>query len=77
MEQKLYTILSEVLKENIKNIDNQSSPETIKEWDSFAGLTLVDRLESEFSVTFTINEVMDVKNVGDIKRHLRNHGVKI
>ncbi len=77
MEEKLYRILGESFKADIKTINDSSSPETIKEWDSFAGLMLVDKLEKEFNVKFTLNEVMDVKNVGDIKRHLRNHGIKI
>lgn len=77
MEEKLYRILGESFKIDVKKINDESSPETIKEWDSFAGLMLVDRLEKEFNVKFTLNEVMDVKNIGDIKRHLRNHGIKI
>jgi acyl carrier protein len=32
-------------------------------------------LETNFSVKFSIDEAMDVKNVADIKRHLKNHGV--
>ncbi len=77
MEEKLYTILSEVLKEDSKNINDASSPDTLKGWDSFNGLVLVDRLEKDFKVKFTIDEVMDVRNVADIKRHLQNHGIKI
>ncbi len=77
MEQKLQQVLAEVLGVDATTITDTSSPENVKNWDSFNGLVLVDRLEKAFNVQFTINEVMDVKNVGDIKRHLRNHGIKI
>lgn len=59
----------------VLQINDQSSPETIERWDSFNGLVLVDELEAEFKIKFTLDEVLDVRNVGDIKKHLRNHGV--
>ena len=52
-----------------------SIPENIESWDSFNGLVLVDELETHFKVKFTISEITDVKNVADIKRHLKNHNV--
>ena len=61
----------------ISEINDSSSPETIENWDSFNGYVLLDELESEFKVKFSIEEVIDVKNVADIKRHLKNHGVNL
>ena len=73
---QLYTILSKVFSVPVTEINDKSSPETIENWDSFNGLVLVDKLESEFNVKFSLDEIQDVKNVSDIKRHLKNHGVK-
>jgi acyl carrier protein len=56
-------------------INEQSSPESIENWDSFNGYVLLDELESEFNVKFTMDDVLDVKTVSDIKRHLQNYGV--
>jgi acyl carrier protein len=56
-------------------INDQSSPESIENWDSFNGYVLLDELESEFNVKFTMDEVLDVKTVSDIMRHLQNYGV--
>ena len=61
----------------ISEINDESSPETIESWDSFNGLILVDELESNFNIKFSISEIIDVKNVKDIKRHLNNHGVDL
>lgn len=73
---RLKKILSKVLEVNEKEINDGSSPDTIASWDSFNGLMLVTELENEFKVNFTIDEVINVVNVGDIKKALIKHGVK-
>jgi acyl carrier protein len=77
MSKKLYDIISKVFSVQISEINDESSPETIESWDSFNGLILVDELESNFNIKFTVSEIIDVKNVKDIKRHLNNHGVDL
>ena len=59
------------------DVNDQSGPENIESWDSFNGLVLVDELENHFDVKFTISEITDVKTVADIKRHLKNHNVRL
>ena len=58
-------------------INDQTSPENIESWDSFHGLVLVDELENNFNIKFTIEEIADVQNVGDIKRHIKNHNIDL
>jgi len=77
MSEKLYNIISKVFSIPISEINDGSSPETIESWDSFNGLILVDELESNFNIKFSVSEIIDVKNVKDIKRHLNNHGVDL
>ena len=77
MLNKLYSIISKVMDVPESEINDQSSPENIESWDSFHGLVLVDELESNFNVKFTIEEISDVQNVADIKRHLKNHSVDL
>jgi len=75
MSEKLYDIISKVFSVPISEINDESSPETIESWDSFNGLILVDELESNFNIKFSLSEIIDIKNVKDIKRHLKNHGI--
>lgn len=75
MSTKLYEIISRVFNVPISEINDQSGPETIETWDSFNSLVLVDELESEFNIKFSVAEIVDVKDVSDIKRHLSNHGI--
>ncbi len=76
MSEKLYKIISQVMKIDVKVITDELGPETIENWTSFNGYVLLSELESGFNVKFSINEAMDVKNIADIKRHLKNHGIE-
>ncbi len=58
-------------------VNDQSGPETIERWDSFNGYVLLDDIETEFGVRFTLDEALSIKNVGDIKKVLQNHGMTI
>ena len=77
MSNDLYKIITKVFSISESEISDESGPENIESWDSFNGLVLVDELESHFNVKFTISEITDVKNVADIKRHLKNHNVDL
>ena len=75
MSEKLYGIIARVMDVSITEINDNSSPETISNWDSFNSYILLDELETEFKTEFTIDEVTETKNVSDIKIHLKNHGI--
>jgi len=77
MSNKLYSIISKVMDVPESEINDQTSPENIESWDSFHGLVLVDELENNFNIKFTIEEITDVQNVGDIKRHIKNHNIDL
>lgn len=74
---KLHMILSKVLGVKDNAITDKMSPDTVDSWDSYNALMLVSELETGFSVHFTIDEVVAVKNVGDIKAALKKYGVEI
>jgi len=75
MDDDLITIVAKVFSIPESEVNDNSSPENIESWDSFNGLILVDELENHFRIKFSISEITDVKNVSDIKRHLKNHNV--
>ena len=77
MSNDLYKIITKVFSISESEISDESSPENIESWDSFNGLVLVDELENHFNIKFTISEIIDVKNVADIKRHLKNYNVDL
>ena len=77
MSNDLYKIIAKVFSISESEISGESGPANIESWDSFNGLVLIDELENHFNIKFTISEIIDVKNVADIKRHLKNHNVDL
>jgi len=77
MSKKLYGIIAKVMDIPIDEINDDSSPETISSWDSFNSYILLDELESEFKTEFSLDEVTETKDVSDIKKHLKNHGIEL
>jgi len=77
MSEKLYGIIAKVMDIPLSSINDESSPETIESWDSFNSYVLLDELESEFKTEFTIDEVVETKNVSDIKKYLKIHGIEL
>ncbi|MEK7644186.1 MAG: acyl carrier protein [Patescibacteria group bacterium] len=71
---KLKTILSKILNLDENSINDATSPDNVESWDSFNGLMIVSELESAFGVKFTMDEVVSVKSVGEIKAALARHG---
>lgn len=74
---RLNAILVKVLGVDEMLITDSLSPADVDSWDSFNALMLVSELESAFAIKFTIDEVVAVKCVGDIKQALAGHGVKL
>jgi acyl carrier protein len=75
MSKKLFTLIGRIMDVPVTELNDDSSPETIPSWDSFNSYLLLDELESEFQTEFSINEVVETKNIADIKKHLKNHGI--
>lgn len=75
--QRLKSILSKILEIKEVEITDDTSPDNVESWDSFNGLMLASELENEFKVKFTMEEVVAVKCVKDIKESLKKHGVNL
>jgi acyl carrier protein len=75
--EKLKQILSKILGIDENLITDETSPDNVETWDSFNGLMLVSELEEGFNVKFTMDEVVSVKCVKDIKEALKKHGVNL
>jgi acyl carrier protein len=74
---KLLNLLSNVLDVAPGSISDTTSPENTDAWDSYNALVLVSELESEFNISFEMDEVYAVKCVGDIKQALERHGINL
>ena len=77
MSNSLLDIVANIMEVEATQIDDDSGPETIENWDSFRGLILFEELESKFSVKFTLNELLNVKKIKDIKNILSVRGASL
>ena len=77
MSNNLLNIIANVMEEQVTDIDDESTPETIENWDSFRGLVLFEELETKFEVKFTLNELLNIKRIKDIKNILSVRGVLV
>lgn len=76
-EKKLYELLSRVLEYPVSKINDQTSPKEVPSWDSYNILMIVSELEQVFGVVFTIQDVGQSFNVGDIKKVLRKYNINL
>jgi len=77
MSNNLLDIVANVMEVQVTQIDDESGPETIENWDSFRGLILFEELESNFNVKFTLNELLNIKKIKDIKNILSVRGASL
>lgn len=74
---KLHFILSKVLNINIQDITDDTAPGNVEAWDSYNALMLVSELESGFELRFTLEEVVSITKVADIKETLRKYRIDL
>ena len=77
MSNSLLDIVANIMEVEASQIDDDSGPETIENWDSFRGLILFEELESKFNVKFTLNELLNVRKIKDIKNILSVRGASL
>jgi len=77
MSSTLYDVIAKVFEVPPSQINDGSSPQTIENWDSFRGLVLFDELETTFKVKFSLDDLLNIKNVGDIKKNLARLGASL
>nr|WP_316640668.1 acyl carrier protein [uncultured Roseateles sp.] len=51
--------------------------QNIASWDSLAHMMLITRLEDDFRVQLTGDEIADMGSVGDARLALRRHGAAV
>ncbi len=60
METQVKQIMSNTFSINIEKISDDSSPDSIANWDSLKHMQLILSLEEEFGIEFSDNEVVEL-----------------
>ena len=72
---KLFEIVARVFNVSIDEINYESNPENIENWDSFTGYVLLDEIETNFNVKFTMDESLEIEKIDDFKNILKKKGI--
>lgn len=60
-------IAEELLKIPHGKVSDDLSPQDVPEWDSMNYLLFIAEIEKEFSISFTMDEVVNAKTLGDVR----------
>ena len=66
--EKFNQIASKIFKFPEADINDELCSKDIPEWDSMNYLFFIAELEKEFNISFSMDEVMNAKNIGDIRK---------
>lgn len=75
VEEKVVTMLSDVLQTPPEKITDELAMRDLEVWDSLKHMELVASLEQTFGVELTFDEIVAMQSVGEIKRVLRAKGL--
>jgi len=75
--QRITDLMVQVFGVDAKDLSEQSSPDTIEEWDSMSHINLILALEREFQVKFTAEESVEMLSVKLVELTLSEKGVDL
>jgi acyl carrier protein len=73
---RLHDVIARALNVPPASVSDESSPETLRRWDSLRHLDLLNTVEDAYEVRFSTAEIMRAKSVGDIRQLLREKGIE-
>lgn len=79
--EEIYERLNEVFRDFFDDdtieVNDSTTADDIEDWDSLNHITLIDAVESEFGVRFTMGEVSGMKDVGEMAAIIKERGKKL
>ena len=72
--QRLNEVFRDVFDDDSIEVNEDTTAADIEDWDSLNHITLIDAVESEFGVRFTMGEVSGMKNVGEMAQIIKERG---
>lgn len=66
-------VAAEILGVAASSLTDESSPETIDQWDSLNHLQLITAIEQRFDLTLPMAAVMEVQDMGSLSRIVQSH----
>lgn len=70
MEERLKTVLAQILDISSQTIDDETAPATVAGWDSLKQMQIMLAIEDEFSVRFTDDQIHELQSYSSIRQAL-------
>jgi acyl carrier protein len=77
MSDTLIQLFAEVLHVDPAQLNEDSSPENVKQWDSLAAMDLVAAIEEKFNVRLSTKEIMKMSTIGRARKTLQAKSVPV
>lgn len=77
MNDALIELFAEVLEADPAALNDDSSPDNTKKWDSLAAMHLVAAIEERFGVRLSTKEIMGMSSIGLARGVLRGKNIKV
>jgi len=71
------TLVVEHLKIKADMISDNLTPKDVPEWDSMNYLFFISEIEKEYGISFSMDEVLEAKSLGDVRSALRAKGIQV
>ena len=77
MTDPLVQLFADVLEVNPAELNDESSPDDVKEWDSLAAMKLVAAIEEKFRVRLSTKEILKMSTIGRARKTLQEKKVTV
>jgi len=71
--ERLNEIACDVFEEENLQLNDETTADDVDGWDSLTHLGFVNEIEIEFSIKFTLAEIRNLKNVGELVDAVEKH----
>ena len=71
---KLEAVIAETFHIPVDSIKDDLALQSIPAWDSMTHIVLIMRIEEDWNIQLTGDEIADMKTVGDARRTILSHG---
>lgn len=65
IKEKLQEVFREVFEDDEIILTEEMTADDIDDWDSLTHMQLIETIETEFGIHFTLQEIMGLSNVGE------------
>jgi acyl carrier protein len=77
MNDELIELFAEILEINPAELNDNSSPDNVKQWDSLSAMKLVAAIEEKFNVRLSTKEIMKMSTIGRARKTLQTKQVAV